>query len=71
MWGILFTAIWSGIKAFFGKSDQEKLGIAEITVKQQANVILEVQNANTVHNETAHLNDAAVHDELLKYWAGR
>lgn len=60
MWGILFTAVWSGIKAFFGKSDQEKLGIAEEKEKSQAEMIEKIQTAQNLAIKYDSMGDSAL-----------
>ena len=51
----IFGGIWQGFLAMFGMSDAQKLGRAEVTVKDQAKTIQEISNGKAI--ETSVLNE--------------
>lgn len=65
-WSIAVSLLWSGIKALFGKSDKEKLGIAETLVEQQAKTIKELTDAQEIDRE-----HTGVTDDELRHTTGR
>lgn len=52
--GFFVSGFWAVLKALFGKSDAERLGIAETTLTQQAKTLTEVQD---VKDMDVRLND--------------
>jgi hypothetical protein len=54
----LFTGFFEAFLSVFGKSPEERAGIAETTVKQQAETIKTVEKANAVDRVNAGLSDS-------------
>ena len=62
------TGTIEALVSLFRKPVEERLGIAETTVAQQAALLTQVEKANEIRDDVRTLNDAAIHDKLYSKW---
>jgi hypothetical protein len=63
----VFAGIAQGFLAFFGMSDAQKLGRAEVTVDEDAKALQEVKKADEIENLNARISDDALRLQLARF----